>query len=150
MILNAFIFFAGLGLFLLGMNQLEEAIKTLGSGSFRVFLKRYTSNTLTSVFSGTLTTMLVQSSSMVGLMMMAFVGAGVMPLANAVGVVLGANLGTTFTGWLVAALGFKLPLSEFAVPIMGFGGLGIVFSCAAIASVGWIGFWVGVVVVWAG
>ena len=84
-------FLAGLGLFLYGMTQLEEALRVLSSASFRRFLRRSTSNPITSMLGGTLTTMLVQSSSMVGLMMMALVGAGIMPLYNAVGVVLGAN-----------------------------------------------------------
>ena len=116
-------FLAGLGLFLYGMTQLEEALRVLSSASFRRFLRRSTSNPITSMLGGTLTTMLVQSSSMVGLMMMALVGAGIMPLYNAVGVVLGANLGTTFTGWIVATLGFKLDLAALALPIMGAGAL---------------------------
>ncbi|RLT92124.1 MAG: Na/Pi cotransporter family protein [Ketobacter sp.] len=116
-------FVAGLGLFLYGMSQLEEALGVLSSGSFRRFLRRSTGNPVTSVLGGTLTTMLVQSSSMVGLLMMALVGAGIIPLANAVGVVLGANLGTTFTGWIVATLGFKLNLAALALPAMGGGAL---------------------------
>lgn len=116
-------FLAGLGLFLYGMSQLEEALGVLSSASFRRFLRRSTSNPITSMLGGTLTTMLVQSSSMVGLMMMALVGAGIMPLYNAVGVVLGANLGTTFTGWIVATLGFKLDLAAVALPAMGAGAL---------------------------
>ncbi len=116
-------FFTGLGLFLFGMQLLEAALKALSSESFKQILRRSTSNPFTSMLAGTLTTMVVQSSSMVGLMMMAFVGAGVIPLANAVGVVLGANLGTTFTGWIVATLGFKLKLTAFALPCMGLGAL---------------------------
>ncbi|HAU15741.1 MAG: hypothetical protein CMK83_07145 [Pseudomonadales bacterium] len=116
-------FFAGLGLFLYGMAQLEAALGALSSASFRRFLRRSTGHPLTSLLGGTLTTMLVQSSSMVGLMMMALVGAGVLPLANAVGVVLGANLGTTFTGWIVTTLGFKLDLAALAFPSMGAGAL---------------------------
>ncbi len=118
-----FSFISGLGLFLYGMQQLEDALKVLSSESFKSFLRKSTANPLTSLIGGTITTMVVQSSSMVGLMMMAFVGAGVMPLSNAVGVVLGANLGTTFTGWIVATLGFKLPLAAMAVPAMGVGAL---------------------------
>lgn len=123
------LFMAGLGLFLFGMMQLESAIKTLSSQSFRKFLRRSTSNPVGSMLSGTLITMVVQSSSMVGLMVLALVGAGVIPLFNAIGVVMGANLGTTFTGWVVTTLGFKLKLSELAVPMMGMGALvAVVFS----------------------
>ena len=119
-------FFSGLGLFLFGMMLLEKGIKSLSSESFRLFLRKTTSNPVSALVGGTLTTMVVQSSSMVGLMMMAFVGAGVIPLANGVGVVLGANLGTTFTGWVVTTLGFKLKLSEYAMPLMGLGAFWIV------------------------
>ncbi|MDY6919990.1 MAG: Na/Pi symporter [Pseudomonadota bacterium] len=121
---HSFLWFgAGLGLFLYGMSQLEEGLGALSSQSFRRFLRRTTANPISSLLGGTVTTMLVQSSSMVGLMMMALVGAGVIPLYNAVGVVLGANLGTTFTGWIVATLGFKLDLTATAVPLMGGGAL---------------------------
>ena len=116
-------FIAGLGLFLFGMLQLENAIRTLSSHSFRRFLRRTTSNPLTSMLSGTVITMVVQSSSMVGLMVLALVGAGVIPLFNAIGVVMGSNLGTTFTGWIVTTIGFKLNLSALAVPLMGLGAL---------------------------
>ncbi|MCG8537698.1 MAG: Na/Pi symporter [Pseudomonadales bacterium] len=119
-------FFSGLGLFLFGMMLLEKGIKSLSSESFRLFLRKTTSNPVSALVGGTLTTMVVQSSSMVGLMMMAFVGAGVIPLANGVGVVLGANLGTTFTGWVVTTLGFKLKLFEYAMPLMGLGAFWIV------------------------
>lgn len=128
-------FFAGLGLFLYGMTQLEEALKVLSSASFRRFLRKTTGNPISSMLGGTLTTMLLQSSSMVGLMMMALVGAGVIPLYNAVGVVLGANLGTTFTGWIVATLGFKLNLAALAVPLMGAGAL---WSVLVTRREGWL------------
>jgi len=118
---DAIRFLAGLGLFLFGMKLLEQALKILSSESFRNLLQRSTAIPVVSVLGGTLTTMILQSSSMVGLMMMAFVGAGIIPLYNAVGVVLGANLGTTFTGWIVVTLGFKLQLDTLAIPLMGLG-----------------------------
>lgn len=122
-------FIAGLGLFLYGMMQLEAAIKTLSSHSFRRFLRRFTTNPVGAILSGTFITMIVQSSSMVGLMVLALVGAGVIPLFNAIGVVMGANLGTTFTGWIVTTLGFKLKIAAFAVPMMGIGALiSVIFS----------------------
>lgn len=123
---NFIAFLSGLGLFLLGMMQLEAGLKALSSDGFRSFLRKTTGNPISAMMGGTITTMVVQSSSMVGLMMMAFVGAGVIPLANGVGVVLGANLGTTFTGWIVTTLGFKLKLAEYAVPLMGLGAFWIV------------------------
>ena len=116
-------FFAGLGVFLYGMHQLENGLKALSSESFKALLRKSTGNPVSSVAGGIVTTMILQSSSMVGLIMMAFVGAGVIPLVNAVGVVMGANLGTTFTGWVVATLGFKLKLAQIAIPAIGIGGL---------------------------
>lgn len=120
------LFVAGLGLFLYGMMVLEESLRTLSSDSFRLLLRKTTANPVASVLGGIVTTMVLQSSSMVGLMMMAFVGAGIIPLYNAVGVVLGANLGTTFTGWIVTTLGFKLNLADLAVPLMGLTAIWIV------------------------
>lgn len=116
-------FVSGLGLFLFGMYHLEQSMRALSSDSFRRVLRKTTGNRITALFGGTVITMIVQSSSMVGLMTMALVGAGVIPLANGVGLVLGANLGTTATGWIVTTLGFKLKLAEFAVPLMGGGAL---------------------------
>lgn len=116
-------FFAGLGLFLFGLLVLEKALATLSSESFRVILRRSTANPVSSVFSGIISTVVLQGSSTVGLLMMAFVGAGLIPLYNAVGVVLGANLGTTFTGWIVTTLGFRMDLAAVAVPVMGLGAI---------------------------
>jgi len=112
---------AGLGTFLFGMMTLEESLQRLSTNSFRQFLKRSTNNSFTSVLSGIITTAIVQSSSMVSLMVLAFVGAGMIPLYNAIGVVIGANLGTTFTGWIVTTIGFKMHLSALAIPTIGIG-----------------------------
>ncbi len=112
---------AGLGIFLFGMMTLEESLQKLSTNSFRQFLKRSTNNSITSVLSGIITTAIVQSSSMVSLLVLAFVGAGMIPLYNAIGVVIGANLGTTFTGWIVTTIGFKMNLSALAMPTIGIG-----------------------------
>ena len=117
---------AGLGVFLFGMQQLEVSLKLLAGKGFRRFLRRTTQKPLLSVFSGMIATVIVQSSSLVGLIVLALVGAGIIPLLNAVGVVLGTNLGTTFTGWIVATIGFKLNLEAVTLPILGIGGLGLV------------------------
>ncbi len=119
-------FISGLGLFQLGMLWLEQALRALSSNSFRRVLRITTRHRLAAVSSGIVVTMLVQSSTMVGLMSMALAGAGVIPLYNAIGVMLGANLGTTFTGWIVATLGFKLDFGAYAMSLMGVGGLVIV------------------------
>lgn len=115
---------AGLGAFLFGMLQLEEGLKKLAGKTFRRFLRQSTSKPAGSVLGGMVATAIVQSSSLVGLIVLAFVGAGIIPLVNAIGIVIGANLGTTFTGWIVATVGFKFDLQAVALPLFGIGGLG--------------------------
>ncbi len=114
---------AGLGLFLFGMNLLETSLKKLAGKGFRRFLRHSTNKPIGSVFGGIVATTIVQSSSLVGLIVLAFVGADIIPLVNAIGVVIGSNLGTTFTGWIVATLGFKLNFSSFVYPMIAIGGL---------------------------
>ena len=121
-------FVAGLGLFLFGMLQTEEALRQLIGGSVRRSLRRRTGRPLQSVGAGVLTTAMLQSSSLVALLTLAMVGARVIPLQNALGVVLGANLGTTVTGWIVASIGFKLDLASFALPLIAVGSIGLVLS----------------------
>ena len=118
--------FAGLGLFLFAMNHLELALKQLAGNRFRRFLHYSTDKPIRSAFGGIIATAIVQSSSLVSLIVLAFVGAGIIPLVNAIGIVLGSNLGTTFTGWVVAILGFKLQLSTFIYPLLATGGLSYV------------------------
>ena len=117
---------AGLGLFMLGMKQLEESIAALTGVTFRRFVRDHASTPLRGIAVGTSATAVLQSSSLVSLLVLAFVGAGILPLAGAIGVILGANLGTTLTGWLVATLGFKLNLSTLALAMIGVGGVGSV------------------------
>jgi len=118
----------GLSIFLFGMMQLEHSVESLSSRWMKQWLGNTTGHRVSSVFAGTTITALVQSSSMVSLIVLAFASAGIMPLFNAIGVLLGANLGTTFTGWLVAMLGFKLDLQAVALPTIGLGGLLQVFG----------------------
>jgi phosphate:Na+ symporter len=113
----------GLVLFLFGMRQLESGIRILGYDAFKKSLSRSTASPLRSAFSGVVSTAILQSSSLVSLLVLAFASAGALPLFNALGVILGANLGTTVTGWMVATIGFKLSLQLFALPLMALGGL---------------------------
>lgn len=115
---------AGLGLFMLGMKQLEESLAVLAGVPFRRFLRDHANTPLRGIAVGTAATAVLQSSSLVSLLVLAFVGAGIMQLSGAIGVIMGANLGTTVTGWLVATLGFKLNLSAVALGFVGVGGLG--------------------------
>ncbi|KPJ97836.1 MAG: sodium:phosphate symporter [Desulfobacterales bacterium SG8_35] len=118
---------AGLGIFLIGMSMLEFAIKALSGKAFRRMIRLYTNGRLRSIGSGTLVTAILQSSSAVSLMVLAFVGAGVMSMQNAIGVIMGSNIGTTLTVWIVAIVGFKLKIETFALPFIGIGGIGFIF-----------------------
>ncbi len=118
---------AGLGLFLFGISLLEEAIKSLAGRSFKSFLQHQTGNPIKAVIAGALTTGVMQSSSMVILLVMSFTGAGIIGLKNGIGMILGANLGTTVTGWIVALLGFKINLESFYLPVTAMGSLGYIF-----------------------
>ena len=118
---------AGLGIFLFGMSMLEYAIGILSGKAFRRMIRLYTNGRFRAIGSGTLVTALLQSSSAVSLMVLAFVGAGVMSMQNAIGVIMGSNLGTTLTVWIVAIVGFKLKIESFALPFIGIGGIGLIF-----------------------
>jgi phosphate:Na+ symporter len=119
---------AGLGLFLYGMNLLEQAIRLIGGRNFKKFLRRHTKNPVKAVFSGTLFTLILQSSSMVTLLVMSFAGAGIIGLRNGIGMVLGANLGTTLKGWVISLIGFKLNIGELILPFLAFGAILSVFA----------------------
>lgn len=116
---------AGLGLFLFAMLQLEQALEALLGGPFKRLLRRYTQHPLSALGVGVLSTAVLQSSSLVGIMSLALVGAGVITLSSGVGVILGANLGTTMTGWLVTLIGFKLNLESSALPLVALGSIGL-------------------------
>ena len=119
---------AGLGIFLFGMSLLEHSIRILSGRTFRRMIRLYTDGRIRSIGSGTLVTAILQSSSAVSLMVLAFVGAGVMSMQNAIGVIMGSNIGTTLTVWIVAIVGFKLKIETFALPFIGLGGIGLIFS----------------------
>lgn len=122
------VFLSGLALLLFAMKQMEQAIAALGKGQLQLALERSTRTPLHGVVLGTIVTAILQSSTIVGLMTMAFLGAGVLHFRNAIGIVLGSNLGTTFTGYLVAWLGFKVALDEFYTLLLGGGALLVVLG----------------------
>ena len=113
---------AGIGLFLFAMYLIEEALKNLSGRTFKLFLQRVTKNNIGAVAGGTIVTAILQSSSMVSFMVLAFVGAGVFTMKNAMAIILGANLGTTLASWLVATLGFKTNIEIIAFPVVCIGG----------------------------
>lgn len=110
-----------------GMFQMEESIKNLAGRSFKGFIKKSTKGRIRSVASGAFVTAILQSSSAVSLMVLAFVGARIMAMENAIGVILGSNIGTTATAWIVAFFGFKVNIEDYSLPLIGLGGLGLIF-----------------------
>lgn len=118
---------AGLGIFLFGMLLLEDTLKALSGKAFKRIIWFYTKGRLRAIGSGSLATSILQSSSAVSLMVLAFVGAGIMSMENAIGVIMGSNIGTTLTAWIIATLGFKIKIEGFALPLIGIGGIGLIF-----------------------
>jgi phosphate:Na+ symporter len=113
--------FGGVGLFLLGMVILTDGLKAFAGESLRQALVRFTGTPLKAFASGALITVMVQSSSATTVTLIGFVSAGLLTFPQAVGVVLGASLGTTGTGWLVAGLGLKVSLGNYALLLVGGG-----------------------------
>src|SRR6185295_19380929 len=118
--------FAGVGMFLFAISLIEDALKQSAGRMFKLLMKRYTRHNSTAVLTGVIVTGILQSSSMVSLIILAFVGAGVLTTRNALAVVLGANIGTTISKWLVVAFGFKVNIEPFCYPAVGLAGLGLV------------------------
>lgn len=114
---------AGLGLFLFGISLLEDGLGALAGPSFKRFLRAHTERPLEAILGGVLATAVLQSSSVVTLILLALVGAGVIGLRSALGIVLGANLGTTLTGWVVSLVGFKTDLEAWVMPLVAAGAL---------------------------
>lgn len=109
-----------LGVFLYGMKLMSESLQKLAGNKMRQILTAMTSNRITGVLTGIFITALIQSSSATTVMVVSFVNAGLMDLVGSIGVILGANVGTTITSWLVAVLGLgKFSMSDLALPIIG-------------------------------
>jgi phosphate:Na+ symporter len=111
----------GLGVFLFGMRIMSNGLQKVAGSRLRELLALCTTNRVTGIVSGFLMTCSVQSSSATTVMIVSFANAGLLTLTQAIGPVMGANIGTTVTGWLVSILGFKVKISAFALPIIGIG-----------------------------
>src|SRR5690625_2049332 len=114
-------FFGGIGLFLLCMRLMTDGLKLAAGNALRDILARWTGSPLRGIVAGTLLTMLVQSSGPVIFSTIGFVNAGLLSLTQAIGVIYGSSLGSTGTSWLVALIGVKVDLLQFALPTVGFG-----------------------------
>ncbi len=120
-ILQVFTLLGALGMFLYGMNLMSSGLQKAAGDKLRGFLSAMTSNPFKGVMTGLGITALIQSSSATTVMVVSFVNAGLLTLVQAIGVIMGANIGTTVTAWLVAWLGFKADISILAIPLMIFG-----------------------------
>ena len=116
-----------LGLFLFGMKLLSEALQKVAGSKLRSILSAMTSNKFMGVFTGFVITGIIQSSSATTVMVVSFVNAGLLSLAESIGVIMGANIGTTVTAWLISLLGFKFDIFSFTFIFIGVG-LPIMFS----------------------
>ncbi|TNE51011.1 MAG: Na/Pi cotransporter family protein [Deltaproteobacteria bacterium] len=111
----------GLGVFLYGMRVMSRGLESAGSDRMRSWLQTMTAHPLAGITTGLVVTCVIQSSSATTVMLVSLVHAGFLQLTQAIGVVMGANIGTTFTGWVVALLGFKIKISRFALPAIAIG-----------------------------
>jgi phosphate:Na+ symporter len=114
----------GIGAFLLGMTLLTDGLQAVGGSTLRAALDRTTRSTFVAVVVGALATVAIQSSSATTLMVIGFVRAGLLPFEHAIGLIFGANIGTTATGWIVATVGLKVDIGVLALPLVGIGGIG--------------------------
>lgn len=114
-------FIGGLGIFVLAMRLMTDGLRAAVGENLRDILATWTSTTSRGILTGACITALVQSSSAVTVAVIGFVNAGLLSIANAMGIVFGANIGTTMTGWLVSLVGFNLNVEAFALPLIGIG-----------------------------
>jgi len=126
----------GVGLFLFGMTLLTEGLRSLAGSALRKSLTRFTKSPFSGAVTGAIATALIQSSSATTVTAVGFVSAGLMTFSQALGVIFGANIGTTITGWLVAIIGFKLHLGEVVAPLALIGALTRMFGRGRMRDLG--------------
>ena len=117
--LDFLILIGSLGMFLYGMKVMSEGLQKVAGDRLRSFFSVMTKNPLTGVFTGILITALIQSSSATTVMVVSFVNAGLLSLAQSISVIMGANVGTTATAWIITLFGFKVEISLYALPLIG-------------------------------
>jgi len=140
--------FGSLGLFLFGMKVMSDALMNLAGAKMRSILARMTSNRFLGIFTGFTITSIIQSSSATTLMVVSFANASLLTLMESISVIMGANIGTTITAWLITILGFKVSMSAIALPLVG---LGFAFTFAKKEQLkNWGGFIIGFAVLFIG
>lgn len=127
LIINIFSLIGSLALFLYGMKTMSEGLEKFAGDRLRGILSAMTKNRVMGVLTGFLITALIQSSSATTVMVVSFVNAGLMTLSQSIGVIMGANIGTTVTAWIISAVGFKVNIAAFAIPLLAIG-MPLIFS----------------------
>ena len=127
LIINIFSLVGSLALFLFGMKTMSEGLEKFAGDRLRSILAAMTKNRVMGVLTGIIITALIQSSSATTVMVVSFVNAGLMTLAQSIGVIMGANIGTTVTAWIISAVGFKVNIAAFAIPMLAIG-MPLIFS----------------------
>ena len=126
-LINVFSLLGSLALFLYGMKIMSEGLEKFAGERLRAILAAMTKNRVMGVFTGIFITALIQSSSATTVMVVPFVNAGLMSLVQSIGVIMGANIGTTVTAWIISAIGFKVNIAAFAIPLLAIG-MPLIFS----------------------
>ena len=129
---------AGVAIFLFGMLSLEQGFRTFTGGLLERALRRSTDKLWKSLSFGFVTTALMQSSSLVSILTISFLGAGLIGLAQGIGIIFGANLGTTTGAWLIATLGLKVKISAYAMPMLVFGVIFIFQKHTTLKGIGYV------------
>ena len=127
----------GLGLFLLGMIVMTEGLRALAGSTMRTALMRFTRSPVSGAITGAASTALLQSSSATTVAAVGFVGAGLMRFSEALGIIFGANIGTTLKGWIIVLLGFKFPLGTLVLPVIFVGAILKLFGKSRLANIGY-------------
>ncbi|MBP6325364.1 MAG: Na/Pi symporter, partial [Sulfurospirillum sp.] len=112
---------AGVAIFLFGMFSLEEGFRSFAGGLLERILKKFTDKQYKSLLFGTIATSIMQSSSLVSIISISFISAGLIGLGQGIGIIFGANIGTTTGAWLIAGLGLKVDIATYAMPMLVFG-----------------------------
>jgi len=129
---------AGIAIFLFGMLSLEQGFKSFSGGVLDKILKNSTDKLYKSIAFGVVSTSIMQSSSLVSVLTISFLGAGLLTLSQGIGVVFGANLGTTTGAWLVAGYGLKVDIGAYAMPMLVFGIVFIFQKSSSLKGIGYI------------
>lgn len=129
---------SGVAIFLFGMFVLEDGFRMLSGGFLEKMMKKVTGSTAKSIVFGAVSTTVMQSSTLVSLFSISFVSAGIIGLAQGVGIIFGANVGTTTGAWIIAGIGLKIDIAKYALPLIVFGVIFLFQKSKAIKGAGYV------------